>query len=73
LQGEIQAVRLNVLGRRAVGSDLMDTLQNAEYTGRKTGDQDDEMCVKVQSTKVNVDANVAASVLKSTLSVLPKA
>lgn len=51
----------------------MCAVQNAEYTGRKTGDQDDEMCVKVQSAKVLVDANVAASVLKTTLSVLPKA
>ena len=49
------------------------SVQNAEYTGRKTGDQDDEMCVKVQSQKVAVDSNAAASVLKQTLSVLPKA
>ena len=47
--------------------------KNTEYTGRKTGDQDDEMLVKVQSVKVSVDSNVAAAVLKDSLSTLPKA
>ena len=47
--------------------------KNAEYTGRRTGDQDDAMCVKVQSSKIAVDSNVAADVLKSSLTVLPKA
>merc|ERR1711998_484658 len=46
--------------------------KNTEYTGRKTGDQDDEMLVKVQSSKISVDSNVAASVLKDSLSILPK-
>lgn len=46
---------------------------NKEYTGPKTGDQDDEMCIKAQSMKISVDSNVAAEVLKATLSILPKA
>ena len=35
------------------------SVQNAEYTGRKTGDQDDEMCVKVSMVKVDGGAGVA--------------
>ena len=46
--------------------------KNVEYTGRKAGDQDDEMLVKVQSSKVTVDSNVAAAVLKDSLSTLKK-
>ena len=47
--------------------------KNQEYTGPKSGDQDDEMCVKVQSAKISVDSNVAAAVTKNSLSILPKA
>ena len=46
--------------------------KNAEYTGPKTGDQDDEMCVKVQSSRTITDSNPAAAVLKDSLSILPK-
>jgi len=46
---------------------------NSEYRGKQAGDQDDEMLVKVQSVKVSVDSNVAAAVLKDSLSTLPKA
>ncbi|EKX32491.1 phycoerythrin alpha subunit 2 [Guillardia theta CCMP2712] len=43
-----------------------------EYKGGKTGDQDDEMLVRVKSVKVFCPEAEAAKVLASTLSVLKK-
>ncbi len=38
-----------------------------EYTGKKTGDQDDEMMVKVQSVKIAADPTAADAVLLAAL------
>ena len=46
--------------------------KNAEYKGPKSNDQDDEMCVKVQSAKIVIDSNVAAAVFKDSLTTLKK-
>jgi len=45
---------------------------NVEYKGRKTGDQDDEMLVKVVSAKVFTSDEQAAAVLANSLTTLRK-
>ena len=42
--------------------------KNAEYTGPKTGDQDDEMCVKVSNPIVPVRTNQAIAQLRESIS-----
>ena len=41
---------------------------NKEYTGEKSGDQDDEMCVGVSSIKVSVADSEAAKFLQQVIS-----
>ena len=45
---------------------------NKEYTGRLTGGQDDEMCIKVTAAKIIGEKNVADKVLADSLSTLRK-
>ena len=46
--------------------------QNKEYTGRLSGTQDDEMCVKVGTAKILPEKNVADKVLAASLSLMTK-
>lgn len=45
---------------------------NAEYKGKLTGDQDDEMCVKVQTAKIATSTGLAEKVLADSLNTLKR-
>ena len=46
--------------------------KDLEYTGKKSGDANDEMCVKVDFAKININTAAAAQVTAETLGVLTK-
>jgi hypothetical protein len=46
--------------------------KDTEYTGKKSGDSNDEMCVKIDFAKININGAAATQVLSEALGTLKK-
>ncbi len=46
--------------------------KDSEYTGKKSGDANDEMCVKIDFAKININTAAAIQVTAETLGVMTK-